>query len=403
MSLTDNPDLEAARLAEIRLLAERAKSEFLANISHEIRTPLNGVMGVAAALARTGLTPQQHEMVVLIETSARALETILSDVLDFSRIEAGRLELRPRSFDLEACLRAAATLFEATAGEKGLGFRLEVSPLAQGAFEGDPGRIRQIACNLLSNAVKFTDAGEVSLRAEATDEGDRARVTISVADTGIGFDEAAKARLFERFEQADGSITRRFGGSGLGLAISRSLADAMGGELTAVSRPGKGSIFTLSLPLTRGAPPHAMPPTAELRSLKRTPRVLLAEDHAVNRRVVELIFGAAGVEPICVENGVQAVETARSAAFDLILMDLQMPEMDGLTAIRAIRAEEREGRRPRTPIWCLSANALPEHIAASHAAGADGHLAKPVSSQQLFAVLAKACATEAAQVRALRA
>ena len=373
--------------------ANRAKSEFLANMSHEIRTPLNGVMGVASALARTPLSAPQEEMVGLIGSSARALEAILSDVLDFSRIESGKIELKSEPFDLESCLRSAAALFEPGAVDKGLAFSFEVTRSARGGFEGDPVRIRQIVSNLLSNAVKFTNHGSVGLMASAVDEGEAARLTISVTDSGIGFDREFEARLFERFEQADGSITRRFGGSGLGLAISRSLTEAMGGSLSATSSPGRGSTFTLTLPLARAAvPAPAGGPSASAGDLGRAPRVLLAEDHAVNRRVVELILGSAGVDLTCVENGAEAVEAAASGRFDLILMDMQMPVMDGLTAIRAIRAGERGGGLGRTPIFGLSANALPEHVLATSAAGADGHLTKPISADALFAVVFEACA-----------
>jgi len=398
-------DITARRTAEKAVLAARdaaqaanqAKSDFLANMSHEIRTPLNGILGVATALSHTDLTQQQLEMVRLIETSAGTLETILSDVLDFSRIEAGHLRLRPERFELESCLRSAAALFEHVALDKGLELRVEVAPEAAGVFEGDQGRIRQIVFNLLSNAVKFTTQGAVIVRAHVLeDSGDTVGVAISVSDTGVGFDAEVKARLFERFEQADNSITRRFGGSGLGLAISRSLARAMGGELDAVSQPDRGSTFTLSLPLRRAAElKQAAPASATAPSLDRTPRVLLAEDHAVNRRVVELIFGAAGVDLTCVENGREAVEAARRGGFDLILMDMQMPEMDGLSAIRAIRAHERRKRLPRVHIWTLSANALPEHVEASIAAGANGHLAKPISAPALFKVMNEACGTAA--------
>jgi PAS domain S-box-containing protein len=408
MDITTRRQAEAALVAarDAAEAANRAKSEFLANMSHELRTPLNGIVGVASALARTGLTPAQEEMVRLIQTSGAGLETILSDVLDFSRIEAGRVELSPDSFELEDCLRSAAALFGASAREKGLDLRLEVAPEVRGVFEGDAGRIRQVLFNLLSNAVKFTDTGGVAIRAEATGETAGAvRVAVSVSDTGIGFDETLKARLFERFEQADGSITRRFGGSGLGLAISRSLAEAMGGGLEAVSEPGRGSTFTLTLPLRRAASQQtshvALPETPPLG---RNARVLLAEDHAINRRVVELILGASGVDLVCVENGHEAVEAATHGRFDLILMDIQMPQMDGLTAIRTIRALERNEQRRPTPIWALSANALPEHLEASMAAGADGHLTKPISAPALFQALAEACATvPAPQASARRA
>jgi PAS domain S-box-containing protein len=373
--------------------ANRAKSEFLANMSHEIRTPLNGVMGVAAALARTELTPAQAEMVGLIETSGQTLEAILADVLDLARVEAGRLELKAETFALADCVRSAAALFQPAAAEKGLAFDLDIAPEAAGTFIGDAVRVRQIVCNLLSNAVKFTAVGRVALAARMLEDEDGSRVAITVADTGIGFADEVRSKLFERFEQADGSITRRYGGTGLGLAISRALAEAMGGSLEASSQPGLGSAFAVVLPLERAtaSDPVEAPRAADRPTPERAPRVLLAEDHAINRKVVELLLGQVGVELTCVENGAEAVEAAAGGDFDLILMDMQMPVMDGLTAIRAIRAAERAAARPATPVWALSANALPEHVEASLAAGADGHLSKPVSANALYDVLADAC------------
>ena len=374
--------------------ANRAKSEFLANMSHEIRTPLNGVMGVAAALARTDLDPAQAEMTDLILTSGQTLEAILADILDLARIESGRLELKAEPFDLAACLRSAAALFQPGAAQKGLGFDLDIPPEVAGAFVGDAVRLRQIISNLLSNAVKFTSAGGVSLRATATPDGPRARLSLTVSDSGIGFSPEVKARLFERFEQADGSITRSFGGTGLGLAISRALAQAMGGQLDAESEPGRGSTFTLTLPLDRATAEPAVerPDPAAPAGDGRAARVLLAEDHAINRKVIELLLGPLGVELTSVENGARAVEAAATGGFDLILMDMQMPVMDGLAATRLIRVAERAAARRPTPVWALSANALPEHVAASLAAGADGHLSKPVSARALYGVLATACA-----------
>jgi len=293
-----------ARARDLAEAANRAKSEFLANMSHEIRTPLNGVMGVAAALARTDLNPAQSEMVSLIETSGQTLEAILADVLDLARIESGRLELKPEPFDLGACLRGAAALFQPGAAEKGLSLTLAVSDAAEGAFVGDVVRIRQIVCNLLSNAVKFTSRGGVGLEADLSADGG---LCIAVTDTGIGFSAEVKDRLFERFEQADGSITRRFGGTGLGLAISRALAEAMGGVLEARSEPGAGSRFTLTLDLPRASHPLAEPaPPLAVLDDNRAPRVLLAEDHPINRKVIELLFAGGGVQLTTVENGAEA-------------------------------------------------------------------------------------------------
>jgi PAS domain S-box-containing protein len=389
-NITDRKHSEAniAHARDVAEAASRAKSEFLANMSHEIRTPLNGVMGVAAALARTELTPGQAEMVQLIETSGQTLEAILSDLLDLARIESGRLELKREPFQLGANLRAVAELFRPLAGDKGLNFHVDIAPAAEAWCEGDAVRLRQVLGNLLSNAVKFTTAGRVAMDARVAD----GMLSVTVSDTGIGFDDSFKSRLFERFEQADGSITRRFGGTGLGLAISSQLAGALGGELSAASHPGVGSSFTLTLPLTPTTAPAVVVVAAPERTREgRAPRVLLAEDHAVNRRVVQLLLEPLDVDLTCVEDGAQALAAATAAPFDLILMDMQMPVMDGLTAIRRIREVEARAGRPAAPIWALTANALPEHIRASREAGADGHLTKPIAAEALFAVLAQAC------------
>jgi PAS domain S-box-containing protein len=389
--------------------ANRAKSEFLANMSHEIRTPLNGVMGVASALGRTDLSSGQREMVRLIESSAQTLEALLSDVLDLARIEAGRLEMKAEAFDPVQAAHDVGALFRAGAEGKGLAFHVETDGDALGQMVvGDAARLRQVLSNLVSNAVKFTAQGSVTLSLSARRAADGMVAVFRVRDTGIGFDADTARRLFDRFEQADGSITRRYGGSGLGLAISRSLALAMGGSLAATAVPGDGAVFELALPFAWAtqAPLAAFP--SETASAAPDDisglQVLLAEDHPTNRRVVQLILGSAGVHPVCVENGAEAVEAWSAGAFDLVLMDMQMPVMDGLTAIRAIRAREAAAGPARTAIIALTANAMPEDVAATREAGADGHLTKPVTAAALLGAVrdAAALASDAASPAAPR-
>jgi signal transduction histidine kinase/ActR/RegA family two-component response regulator len=401
--VTERIALEA-EMKEARSAAEaanRAKSEFLANMSHEIRTPLNGVIGVAAALSQTNLSPQQLEMVDLILTSGQTLERIVSDVLDFSKIEAGRLEFELHTFDLRKEAGGLIELFRGRAEEKGLAFEAVYGPGAGGRFLGDVVRIKQVLGNLLSNAIKFTAEGGVRVAIEVREAAASSRpaeLLIEVQDTGVGFDEDFARRMFQRFNQADGSITRRFGGTGLGLSICKALVEMMGGEIEARSRPGKGSTFRAAIPLARAQEPGVEDDSAALldpaillrRSKAGALRILLAEDHIINQRVVELILGPVGAYLVKVENGAEAVGAFGAGAFDLVLMDMQMPVMDGLAATRAIREmEQARPDHPRTPIIMLSANAMRQHAEEAIAAGADLHLAKPVTAASLLGAMTR--------------
>ncbi|MFN3857135.1 MAG: ATP-binding protein [Caulobacter sp.] len=371
-----------AAVAEAQAAAA-AREVFLANMSHEIRTPLNGVVGVAQALSQTPLTPAQQEMVGLIGGSGRVLERLLSDVLDSAKIEAGAFALESGVFNLRDEIEAAALLMRDRAADKGVDFSLTFAPEADGCFTGDAVRLRQIVANLASNAVKFTEAGGVRLKVEIDDGGGESRLLLTVEDDGIGFDDETGERLFQPFIQADASITRRFGGSGLGLSISRALAEAMGGGLSARSTPGVGSRFLLNVPLPRAAVERveAAPEQAELSDRLR---VLLAEDHPTNQKVVQLFLEPHGIEVVVAENGQIALDLWRGGGFDVVLMDMQMPVMDGVAAVGRIRAVEEAEGLPRTPIAMLTANALAEHRAAAIAAGADGHIAKPITPASLM-------------------
>jgi signal transduction histidine kinase/FixJ family two-component response regulator len=360
--------------------ANRAKTEFLANMSHEIRTPLNGVIGMADLLCRSDLSTRDREVAEIIQRSGRALEGLLSDVLDIARVEAGRIEIVDEPYHLGEVIRDAASLARLKAEEKGLALEVSIEPEADRFILGDCSRLRQITVNLLSNAVKFTAAGKVTVRAGL----EHGRLVVAVADTGIGFEPDKSDLVFGRFVQADGSITRRFGGTGLGLAISRELAQLMGGELDAHSIPGDGSTFTLSLPFRPCESPADQEPEDLAAQSAPVLRILVADDHPTNRKVAELILAQIGAEVAIAEDGAQACERYRDDPFDVVLMDMQMPVMDGLEAVRRIRTFERETGAGRTPVLMLTANALPEHIEAGRQAGADGHVSKPIVSETLL-------------------
>jgi signal transduction histidine kinase len=393
----EQPELEAL-VAELRQAVDRAqaqaqaKAEFLANMSHEIRTPLNGILGMAQVLDRQCADDGHRKMLRTIIDSAVGLERLLSDALDLSRAEAGKLEIREESFDLAEVVERAAALFRAAAQDKGLAFEVAIDAAAHAGVRGDALRLQQILNNLIGNAVKFTDAGSVRCRVAAAPEAGGFRFVVE--DTGIGFASASAEALFGRFEQADGSIVEKFGGSGLGLAISRQLAELMGGRLTASSRPGKGACFTLVVPLAPSLQVPVEGQGADAPAVARGARVLVADDHATNRRLVELMLSPAEVEIMMVSDGAQAVRAAETESFDLILMDVQMPVLDGLSAIRAIRHMEAERAVGRTPIVALSAHALDEHVQMSLDAGADRHVVKPIRAEALLQAVRDSLAGE---------
>jgi signal transduction histidine kinase len=377
--------MEAAQLEAEQ--ANQAKSNFLATMSHEIRTPLNGVLGMAQVMDADELSDRQRERLDVITQSGQALLVILSDVLDLARIEAGRIELEAADFDLADLVERSQAIFRAVAESKDLTFTATIDPAAAGRYRGDAARLSQILANLLSNAVKFTDQGEVTLTVRREDKD----LVIWVRDTGPGVTVEQLPRLFSKFVQADASTTRRYGGTGLGLSICRELARLMGGTIKAEHVRPHGLALRVGLPIERVGDVELAAPV--VRVIQNAPararaiRLLAAEDHPVNRQVLTMLLTQAGIAPHIVENGEMAVEAWRDADWDLILMDVQMPVMDGPTAARAIRAlEATTGRRP-VPIIALTANVMTHQIEEYRQAGMAPIVAKPIVLEALLGAI----------------
>jgi len=380
-------------LADARDRAEEAnvaKSQFLTNMSHEIRTPLNGVLGMAQLMARSDLAPADHEKVQVIRTSGEALLALLNDILDLSKVEAGHMELDVRPFDLEQAVETATRGFAVIAAQKGVGFLVEVEPAVRGVWLGDGGRVRQVLANLASNAVKFTAAGEVRVRVRRTDEG----FACTVSDSGVGIAPDRLPRLFQRFSQVDPSATRKYGGTGLGLAISKEFVELMGGRVSVTSVEGRGSAFSFDLPLEWLHAPVsvvASPSGGGDRPMPRL-RVLAAEDNVTNQRLLAAMLEPLGVALTMVVDGAEAVDAFTAERFDLVLMDVQMPTMNGVDATRAIRALEAARGEAATPIIAVSANVMSHQIEEYLAAGMNGFVAKPVEIAALVDAIERALA-----------
>ena len=375
----------ARRKAEV---ASAAKSDFLAVVSHEIRTPMNAVISAANLLRRTRLDSQQREHVSMLIDAGDVLMGLLNDVLDFSKIEAGKMELESADMVVRDRLSTIVRLWEPRALANGVRLKMRIAPDVPAAVRTDPLRVQQILFNLMSNAVKFTHEGEIRIDAGWAD----GRLNLAVSDTGCGIPADRLGQIFNSFEQADGGTTRRYGGTGLGLAISRRLAELMGGSLSVQSVDGEGSTFTLSLPMTAVETAPAQPVRAIETSGSLAGRsILAADDHEVNRRILQLLLEPHGCRLTLVENGAEALEAASGQRFDAILMDMQMPVMDGLEATRRIRTGEINGD---TPVIALTANALDVHRAAWDAAGVHAFLTKPIDPVLLATTLAQACAVE---------
>lgn len=369
--------------------ASRAKSQFLAHMSHEIRTPLNGIIGVADLLNGTPLSEEQNNYVKTIRNSGEALLSIINDILDFSKIEAGKLDLENTSFSLPELCETIRSIFIAPLHTKGLAFEFNMTPQVPVYVASDPLRIKQILINLIGNAIKFTSKGKISLKLDAqTTQDQKIRLLMQVSDTGIGISPDQQHKLFAAFSQIDASTTRKYGGTGLGLQISLKLAELMGGNIELESEEGKGSCFSVHLLVDPGEEPTQQQQNNKVISIKAPEdvRVLVAEDNPTNQMVVKAMLKKLGYDPVIVGNGAEAIESAHHQVFDIILMDCQMPVLDGFAATQQLRAE---AKFTQLPIIALTAGATLEEQQQCFDAGMTDFLSKPITIDALQKGLAK--------------
>ncbi len=391
--MADQATQEARRLREMNRALDRAredaeaaseaKARFLATMSHELRTPMNGVLGMLEASLRNDLHSDVRDQLTTARESAVGLLQILNDILDFSKIEAGKLAIERAPFSPREQIDIVVSMLAPMAASNSIGFEIEGEDSLPPGMLGDPTRFRQVLVNLIGNAIKFTREGGVTLAASF----ENGRMAVEVRDTGIGIDADAINRLFHRFSQADASTTRRFGGTGLGLAICRELVVAMGGEISVASEVGKGSVFRFDLPVEACEPPAPSVTQVEETVVTRTLRILVAEDNPVNQKVLRVLLAQSGHRLHFVDNGRRAVEAVQKDAFDLVLMDVHMPVMDGLAATQTIR--RREGHGPRIPIIALTANAMAGDREHYLSIGMDDYVSKPIQQNELFAAIAR--------------
>ncbi len=396
-----------ARLMEMHQAAEAAniaKSQFLANMSHEIRTPLNVIIGIGHLLGNAQLDAKSNELLAVMRTSAEGLRTLVNELLDFAKIESGKLELEAEPFDLRIVLNDVMRMMELTASQKRLTLDLDYDPALPATFIGDAHRLRQVVLNLVSNAIKFTQAGSVRLRATGVaSAGDTRGVDIEVADTGIGISQEKLNTVFDKFTQADPSTTRQFGGTGLGLTIARRLVEQMGGDIAAYSEVGSGSTFRIHLPLKVAFPvpeaaSHAEAPAAIAQTSAAKPRILIVEDYIPNVVVMTAYLEGLGYACDVCTDGLQALQQFDKADYVLIFMDVQMPVMDGLQAAAEIRRREQEAGLQRRPIVAISAHVLPSDRQQCLDAGMDAYVPKPFRPDDLQIQLSRFAAPQGAHV-----